>query len=310
MNILSVDTGVNRLVADSGFIHLHSDNHNYKISASLIEGLVVHDHCSIEIRTLLELQKKNISLSLFSYKDMFTMTNLLPNGKNCIRRYQQYEAFNSSTKNELSKQIITTKIARQIRTLEKLLQLKKVHIQKYIKNLGSINQKIVSSQDIHANQLLGYEGTASRIYFEAMAKWYPKSLGFAGRNYRPCTDPVNSVLSFYYSLVYKLAANIAIQSSLDPMLGFLHRPTYNRYSLACDIMEPLRPTIDLLVAEMFLDKYFQKNHFDVTQDGCYMNSQARVKVFKSFNANKKLYKRYIHLHCIEISKIVSKHKLR
>jgi CRISPR-associated protein Cas1 len=101
--------------------------------------------------------------------------------------------------------------------------------------------------------LLGIEGTAARIYFEAYGEMLKpptddKDAGtltfdFDGRNRRPPRDPVNSLLSLGYALLSK-DLTIALQAAgFDPYLGFYHQPRYGRPALALDVMEEFRPLI-------------------------------------------------------------------
>src|SRR5579859_2621725 len=100
-----------------------------------------------------------------------------------------------------------------------------------------------------AASLLGIEGTAARLYFEA----FPSLLTGAGalpgpaftglRNRRPPTDAVNCLLSFCYGMLTKelLAACLAV--GFDPYVGLYHRPRFGRPALALDLAEEFRPLL-------------------------------------------------------------------
>jgi CRISPR-associated protein Cas1 len=101
--------------------------------------------------------------------------------------------------------------------------------------------------------LLGIEGTAARVYFEAYGEMLrpPKedqdvaklTFDFDGRNRRPPRDPVNSLLSLGYALLSKDLTIAAQTVGLDPYLGFYHQPRYGRPALALDLMEEFRPLV-------------------------------------------------------------------
>ena len=79
---------------------------------------------------------------------------------------------------------------------------------------------------------------------------------FTNRIRRPPTDPVNSLLSFGYSLLrhdVQGAINIA---GFDPYLGYLHCERYGRPSLALDLMEEFRPLVVDAVVLSALNKRF------------------------------------------------------
>ena len=47
----------------------------------------------------------------------------------------------------------------------------------------------------------------------------------------------------------------------DPLVGFFHRPAFGRESLACDIVEPLRPRIDEWVWQLFRTRLLRTDSF-------------------------------------------------
>jgi CRISPR-associated endonuclease Cas1 len=64
---------------------------------------------------------------------------------------------------------------------------------------------------------------------------------------RLAVNPPNSVLNYVYAILESEARLAAAELGLDPGLGVLHKDTPNRDSLACDLMEPVRPLVDAYV---------------------------------------------------------------
>ncbi len=106
---------------------------------------------------------------------------------------------------------------------------------------------------VSAEELLGIEGNAARLYFGAfdgMLKAGEKAetpdgfrLDFEGRNRRPPRDPVNALLSLGYSMLTKDLTIACYAVGFDPMMGYYHQPRFGRPALALDLMEPFRPLI-------------------------------------------------------------------
>jgi CRISPR-associated protein Cas1 len=104
-----------------------------------------------------------------------------------------------------------------------------------------------------AEELLGIEGNAARLYFGAfdgMLKAEDEAgtpagfrLDFEGRNRRPPRDPVNALLSLGYSMLTKDLTIACYAVGFDPMMGYYHQPRFGRPALALDLMEPFRPLI-------------------------------------------------------------------
>jgi len=95
--------------------------------------------------------------------------------------------------------------------------------------------------------LAGVEGSATAAYFSAYRSLFPEIWGFVRRVRRPPLDPVNVMLSFGYTLLASASLGAVETVGLDPYVGFLHRPAYNRPSLALDLMEEFRPLVDAVV---------------------------------------------------------------
>lgn len=64
---------------------------------------------------------------------------------------------------------------------------------------------------------------------------------------RLAANPPNAVLDYLYAILEAEARLAAAELGLDPGLGVLHKDTPNRDSLACDLMEPVRPLVDAYV---------------------------------------------------------------
>ncbi|MCS7023156.1 MAG: CRISPR-associated endonuclease Cas1 [Bryobacteraceae bacterium] len=101
-------------------------------------------------------------------------------------------------------------------------------------------------------ELLGIEGNAARIYFQAFQGMLKSddhtgetglNFDFNGRNRRPPRDPVNALLSLAYSVLTKDLTITCYAVGFDPFLGFYHQPRFGRPALALDLMEPFRPLI-------------------------------------------------------------------
>lgn len=62
--------------------------------------------------------------------------------------------------------------------------------------------------------------------------------------------PPNNLLNYGYAILRAVVARSLVGSGLLPTLGIHHHNRYNAYCLADDIMEPYRPYVDRIVAEI------------------------------------------------------------
>ena len=96
------------------------------------------------------------------------------------------------------------------------------------------------------DQLRGIEGDAARLYFEHFALMTPDApecLKFKKRSRRPPLDPINSLLSLFYSILTHDCVAALTAAGLDASVGFLHEDRPGRPSLALDLMEEFRPYV-------------------------------------------------------------------
>jgi CRISPR-associated protein Cas1 len=67
-------------------------------------------------------------------------------------------------------------------------------------------------------------------------------------------DARNAILNYGYAVLRAITARAICASGLHPSLGVNHRNRYNAFCLADDLMEPLRPLVDLRVASLCLEQ--------------------------------------------------------
>jgi CRISP-associated protein Cas1 len=134
--------------------------------------------------------------------------------------------------------------------------------------------------------LRGYEGSAAKLYFSALGQLI-RNPGFklTERNRRPPKDPVNSLLSFGYTLVFNNVLSLMLAEGLNPYLGNLHRSDRKEPHLAFDLMEEFRsPIVDSLVLMLVNKKILKPTDFTWpdADGGIYLNDPARRVFLKHF----------------------------
>jgi CRISPR-associated endonuclease Cas1/CRISPR-associated protein Cas4 len=147
-----------------------------------------------------------------------------------------------------------------------------------------------AAQTEAASSLLGLEGTAARLYYQAFPLLLRRSDGnggfsfdFDGRNRRPPKDPVNALLSFAYALLAKDLTVITQTVGFDPYLGFYHRPRYGRAALALDLMEEFRPLVaDSVVVNVINTGVVQRSDFVVRGGAFALADTGRIRFLRAY----------------------------
>src|SRR2546425_589702 len=84
---------------------------------------------------------------------------------------------------------------------------------------------------------------------------------------RLAVNPPNAILNYLYALLESEARLAAAALGLDPGLGFLHMDSRTRDSLACDLMEPVRPQVDAYVLDWINKEPLRRGWFFEQRDG-------------------------------------------
>ena len=72
---------------------------------------------------------------------------------------------------------------------------------------------------------------------------------------------LNSGLDYGYSILRSYIARVCVGYGLNTQIGIHHKSEYNRFNLVDDLMEPLRPLVDIVAYEVLKDsQYFMPEH--------------------------------------------------
>lgn len=185
----------------------------------------------------------------------------------------------------LSKKIVTRKLEGQdavLAALEGAVRGDQVALREGRRRIGDALSS--AKEAVLLENLRGVEGSAAAAYFPGLVRAFPESLGFAGRRKRPPKDPVNAALSLTYTLLFRELVRECLIAGLDPLIGFYHQIEFGRESLACDLVEPFRPEVDLWVWRLFHDRLITARSFshEEEQSGCYLNKEGRKIFFEAY----------------------------
>lgn len=134
-----------------------------------------------------------------------------------------------------------------------------------------------------ASSLRGYEGAASKKYFQCISENLPPQYRFEGRSQHPAFDMFNSLLNYAYGILYGKCESALIRAGIDPYVGILHRDEYNRPVLVYDFIEQFRVWADYTVIHLCMQQVIFSDFFDVENGAWYLNSSGKRILIQSFN---------------------------
>jgi CRISPR-associated endonuclease Cas1 len=84
---------------------------------------------------------------------------------------------------------------------------------------------------------------------------------------KKAANPANAILNYLYAILEAEARLALAALGLDPGLGLLHMDTPTRDSLACDLMEPVRPRVEDYVLRFLARSPLKREWFFEQRDG-------------------------------------------
>lgn len=153
---------------------------------------------------------------------------------NTLLRRRQYLA-EEQQKLDTAKKLIALKVNNQKILLSQLRYLSEED--KQIRD--ELELFDVSSAE-NRNELMGFEGNASRLFFSA----YFRPMKWRRREPRCRQDIWNFLLDIGYTYLFNFVEGMLSLYGFDLYCGVLHTFFYQRKSLVCDMVEPFRCIID------------------------------------------------------------------
>lgn len=123
-----------------------------------------------------------------------------------------------------------------------------------LKGEKEVEAKILDfAQSVSVNDSSNREAHAAKVYFNCLM----------GTSFSRGNEDIllNSGLDYGYSIVRAYIARLCVAHGLNTQIGIHHKNEYNRFNLVDDLIEPIRPFVDVL-AYRILDgeTYFKPEH--------------------------------------------------
>jgi CRISPR-associated protein Cas1 len=206
-----------------------------------------------------------------------------------LRRAQAL-AHSSGAALRITRELISQKLAGQERVARhKLLDSATADA------IAQFSKEVPTADSITAIRLI--ESQAARVYWSA---WSTLPVNFPKNDLRRVPDhwrifgtrvsplagsprlavnPPNAMLNYLYAVLESESRLAAAALGLDPGLGVLHVDTPARDSLACDLMEAVRPQVDAFLLDWITRETLKREWFLEQRDGnCRLMAQLAIKL--------------------------------
>ncbi|MGI8794839.1 MAG: CRISPR-associated endonuclease Cas4g/Cas1g [Acidimicrobiales bacterium] len=249
-----------------------------------VSQLCVYGNVQVTTQALRELFAHDIPTCWFSYGGWFSgMATGLPSKNVELRRRQVIALGHGGL--HIARAVVTGKVRNQRTLLRRNTRDRDDGVLASLKRLA--DQAMAAESPA---SLLGIEGAAARLYFQALPtmlradKRLPgAAFSFEGRRRRPPPDAVNCLLSFLYGLIVKDLTVTCWAVGFDPYLGFYHRPRFGRPSLALDMAEEFRPLLaNSVMIQLVNNGEVSEADFVVRAGGVALTSAGRKAVLAAY----------------------------
>lgn len=209
------------------------EEESIKVPLEDITVMVLETHqATLTTALLSQIAEKNIAL--------FTCDGYhMPNG--CFTPFHQHSRLSQiahiqrDMKLPLKKQIWQKIITQKISNQSKLLDFFEIdNIQ-----LELLKDKVKSGDSENL------EALAARKYWQKLFKNFLRD--------QKALDPRNTALNYGYAIVRGAVARSLVAHGLLPTFGVFHNSELNAYNLADDMIEPLRPMVDMVVKKLEIE---------------------------------------------------------
>lgn len=265
-----------KIKSKKGVIVIKKENEKFYFSPREVEQLIIAGDALITSGAVINLLKNGVDVVFVEHGPNF-LARVVRNDYNFITDLHRKQiVMTEERKLEISKEIVDALIYNKVRMLQHIEKNRDIDFSTEINYLQEYRNGIwnIASKNI----LMGIEGEATKIYFSALKEIIPKELGFRKRIKHPPLDPINSMLSYGYTILFSRVSYALMLAGLNVFEGIFHESYRDRMALAYDAMEEFRQAIvDRVVITMVVRNMVSVNDFDLKEDMCYMKDDFKRK---------------------------------
>ena len=253
------------------------DGEQIQVSPREVEQVIIAGESSITSGVIRLLLKNGVDLVFVEHGPTNFFARVVRSDYNMITElWRKQIMMNVDRRMTIAKEIMDCAIYNKLRILQSLAKNRGVDFNRETEYL---NKRRAVLRGIKSNEaLMGVEGDATKTYFSALRKIIPEELGFEKRERHPPHDPMNSMLSYGYTVLKSRVEYALMRAGLNPYEGILHVAYRNRPALSFDLMEEFRqPIVDRVVITQITQKQVQEEEFERREDMCYMSEDVKMK---------------------------------
>lgn len=246
-----------------------------------LDGIVCLGRIGLSPQLMQAASQAGISISLLDHRGRFRAAIQGFTSGNVLLRREQYRAADDESRAlNIARSFVLGKLGNCRTVLRRAIRdANSLEPRVQVLEQAAVRMKIgidAAQKATSLEQLRGIEGEAATQYFaafNALQSNFQKNFAFEKRSKRPPLDPINSLMSFIYTLLTHDLRSACESVGLDAAVGYLHRDRPGRPGLALDLMEEFRPWLaDRLVFSLINRQQLNPSSFQVLENGAVLIS--------------------------------------
>ncbi len=259
-----------------------------------IDAVLIFGNVQFTTQAVHELFQHGIEMALLTRTGRLVGQITSPSTKNIELRIEQFKKYwDDAFRLNIGKIIVSGKISNDLNLMRTFsYNHPEVDFTDETAGLHACLAEVPKAEGL--SNLMGIEGGAAKTYFGGFGKMILGEFSFEGRRKHPSPDPVNALLSFGYTLVFNEIASLLDGLGFDPYLGYFHSAEYGRASLASDLIEEFRASVDRFTLYLINNRMFKKEDFYTNPkgEGLYLAREALKRYLSEYERN--ITREFIH----------------
>lgn len=307
----------------------HEGRQINEITVRRVEQILVFGNITLSTPAMQYCMRSNIPVTFLSqHGTYFGRLEATTADQSALERFQYLRSLDEPFSLDVAQRIVAAKISNS----QTMIQIRRAlawesngELKEIFDNalflMRSLSEQTKTCGNMEA--LREIEGKSTLLSFELYGLLFKKELPFYNKAFRrvrrPPTDPVNSLLSFGYTLLHSNIFSLVRMKGMNPYLGFLHAEDKGNPALVNDLMEEFRTIIDSMTLDI-LNKGVLRNkdfYYHGSPTACLMSDDARKTFLELFEQQmrKELHepqsgktmniRRLIELQVVKISEVLA-----
>ncbi|GAB1476808.1 CRISPR-associated endonuclease Cas1 [Bacillota bacterium] len=295
MSIIYIKEEGSKVQFSGGRLTVLSGNNSNSFPIESIDAMVVIGQIALSNACSIQMLERGIPVTYISSRGKYYGRLQSTKHTNIHRQRLQFkQGEDENFCMGLAKSFVEAKVNNQLVLLRRYNR--NVQIDEVAESIEKMEQlRHIIKRANSTSQLMGYEGTASRVYFGALSQLVEKEFAFKGRTRMPPKDEFNSLLSYGYTLLLYEIFTVIESRGINPYAGFMHKDKHGHPALASDLIEEWRPVIvDSLVLNLIQGHRINKSDFtkDDETGGVFLKKEGNKKYVMAFEDKLKVEVKY------------------